>query len=164
VKRGLMVVLGLLPENEGLSRKVQRIWFAAPVLLGWAFLLGAYTEAVLASWALLAILALLFFFDGLWGWVWAQSWLLALGGYYLFLCAGGWLLKYFPALFQWLGNTFLILFLLVFASPAIWPLCITGAAGEIGCGNPALLLPASLVWCLLALAWLLGKKLRSKTR
>lgn len=54
--------------------------------------------------------------------------------------------------------------LLVFASPAIWPLCITGAAGEIGCGNPALLLPASLVWCLLALAWLLGKKLRSKTR
>ncbi len=34
VKRSLMVVLGLLPENEGLSRKVQRIWFAAPVL-GW---------------------------------------------------------------------------------------------------------------------------------
>lgn len=158
--KSIRACLGLLPENKALSRKIQRIWFCLPVLVGWAFLLGAPRGIIWVSYLLLAVLAICFFFNGKWGFPWAKRWLLLLGGYYGGILAGAWVLSQPWMVWVTVTERFdavLIILLLLVVTPCLWPLLITtDMTGFPYSGDPQFFPAALLVWGCLCLAWLMG--------
>lgn len=162
---------GLVPENEPLSRMIQRMWFTAPIFWPVLFLLGPEAAPVWGSRLLFGLLLFLFFRDGLLGWQWPKRWCLLLGGCYAVISATvriGFLSPHGSE--QW--TIFLVAFCFVSALICGWCFLLLGPAFLETGGNLYflgeelafwLLFPLFLCACLFA-AWLLGQGLRKKEK
>lgn len=161
--KGLWTFFGLVPENQDLARRIQRWWFLATLL--WAVFLGFGAYKGFVCWisrGFFVLLAILLFLDGAWGFPWAGKWLLLLGGWYLFICGGGWALGLLPDL-----PTLFLLGCLLLSLSCLWPLFVTGDILGFPYYGSGYFPSCFLVWCGLALAWLLGwgiRRLRPRER